>query len=438
VTQATPTAAQAPTRPARKPTPGVDLGFDQFTMLRHQEVAASSEASHRAHVMFNARSCVECHRLGRVGGAGPNENNVRLIDKRVIEGRPGLVKHFGPGPGSAVLHRQSTSSAYADWRLTLIEMFAPGDPEVADRVQLRDRHRNPEQSRMFFTSGTRSFPAFEQRNTPPLFGLGLVESIPQSEIDAVAASQPKEIRGRSPRLPGGGFGRFGWKSSTMTLAAFNENACAVELGLSTPKFRPALFQPAVLESATGPNPDPFHLVAPIDELTDAAAARRPLDMTAEDLADLTGYVSKLPSPRQVVGSFQREQLTAGAKFFREVGCADCHRPDLGGVTGLYSDLLLHSIGTSGGGFYYAEPPSSPTRPEPDFDIVRADEFRTPPLWGLADSGPYLHDGSAATIEAAIARHVRQAEPSSAKFRNLLTNEEQTTLVAFLKSLRAPR
>jgi CxxC motif-containing protein (DUF1111 family) len=428
-TQLASSVVQTPKRPARKPAPGVDLGFEQFTVLRHTEVTEAASPD-TAHVMFNARSCAECHRQGGIGGAGPNENNVRLFNKLVVDLSHALANHFGPGPGSAVVHRQSLSTDYAAWRIKLIEELAPHDSEITELVRRGVRGLpNP-----FGPSGA----AFEQRNTPPLFGLGLIESIPQSEIDAVAAGQPKAIGGRSPRLQGGGFGRFGWKSSTATLAAFNENACAVELGLSTPKFKPAYFHPAHFKPTSGSGPEPFHYGPPIDPAIGvAAAAQRRLDMTSEDLSALTGYVSKLPAPRQVVAWHKREQIAAGAKFFQEVGCAECHKPDLGGVSGLYSDLLLHSIGTSGGGFYYSEPSSTPTDREPDFDIVRADEFRTPPLWGLADSGPYLHDGSAATIEQAIARHTIQAEQSATKYRNLLTNEERVSLIVFLESLRAP-
>ena len=30
--------------------------------------------------------------------------------------------------------------------------------------------------------------------------------------------------------------------------------------------------------------------------------------------------------------------------FEEIGCADCHRPSLGNIEGIYSDLLLHDMG----------------------------------------------------------------------------------------------
>jgi CxxC motif-containing protein (DUF1111 family) len=55
---------------------------------------------------------------------------------------------------------------------------------------------------------------------------------------------------------------------------------------------------------------------------------------------------------------------------------------------------------------------------------------------VRDSGPYLHDGRAATLEQAIAFHGGQAEDSTKKF-NALSLPEKHKLVAFLKSLVAP-
>jgi CxxC motif-containing protein (DUF1111 family) len=65
-----------------------------------------------------------------------------------------------------------------------------------------------------------------------------------------------------------------------------------------------------------------------------------------------------------------------------------------------------------------------------------DEWRTPPLWGVADSAPYMHDGRAATLEDAIFRHAGQGAKSARKF-GALAPAEQQQIVIFLKTLRAP-
>jgi len=64
------------------------------------------------------------------------------------------------------------------------------------------------------------------------------------------------------------------------------------------------------------------------------------------------------------------------------------------------------------------------------------EWRTPPLWGVRDSGPYLHDGRADTLEQAIAFHSGQAAPATVKFFEL-KSEQRQQVITFLKSLTAP-
>ena len=89
-------------------------------------------------------------------------------------------------------------------------------------------------------------------------------------------------------------------------------------------------------------------------------------------------------------------------------------------------------------------PASPQFPRgevPEFDALYWDtlqrEWRTPPLWGVADTAPYLHDGRAETLDEAILWHGGEAESS----RNLysdLSRESKDAVLAFLSSLRAPR
>jgi len=115
--------------------------------------------------------------------------------------------------------------------------------------------------------------------------------------------------------------------------------------------------------------------------------------------------------------------------FAAVGCAACHVPAL--TTGpsanplfnrkvvpLYSDLLLHDVGT-GDGIEQA--------------AAKANEIRTPALWGLRLRRPLLHDGSAGTIEDAIEHHQREAELAQRGFRQLRA-EDRARLLAFLRSL----
>ena len=75
-------------------------------------------------------------------------------------------------------------------------------------------------------------------------------------------------------------------------------------------------------------------------------------------------------------------------------------------------------------------------PLPD-DYPKPDEWKTPPLWGVADSAPYFHDGASPTLETAIARHGGDAL-SVAKAYQSLPSVDQEAVVTFLRGLKAPR
>ena len=119
----------------------------------------------------------------------------------------------------------------------------------------------------------------------------------------------------------------------------------------------------------------------------------------------------------------------GERIFDAIGCTACHVPAL--LTGpnpnpvfhrksvpLFSDLLLHDIGTGDGIQQAAATPQ---------------EMRTPALWGLRHRRPFLHDGSASTIEDAIQTHLREGELVQRGFAQLPPDDRQR-LLAFLRSL----
>jgi CxxC motif-containing protein (DUF1111 family) len=184
-----------------------------------------------------------------------------------------------------------------------------------------------------------------------------------------------------------------------------------------------------------------------------------LDMDRSEFNELVSFVSRLPVPAR-----QTPEPAAATKYVREgeelfagVGCATCHVPKLADVDGIFSDLLLHDMGeglndaaTSYGLLrpesQHPTPPDSVPAPRPadmvngrarqPIEPATSREWRTPPLWGVRDSAPYMHDGRAETLEAAIAAHGGEAERSRVCFA-ALTAEDQQKLVGFLKTLVAP-
>ena len=154
------------------------------------------------------------------------------------------------------------------------------------------------------------------------------------------------------------------------------------------------------------------------------------------------FVKTLPKPVEATPTdpSHREAAERGRELFRTVGCAVCHVPDLGGVEGVYSDFLLYTLeeppppgSPPGGGYGQPEPP--PESPRPD-DLPKPEEWKTPPLWGVADSAPYFHDGHSPTLQAAILRHRGDAKAVTEQFRTLPA-DDQAAVIAFLRTLKAP-
>ena len=277
-----------------------------------------------------------------------------------------------------------------------------------------------------------------QRNPTPLFGLGLIDSITDEAILALEKRQAKEspeTRGRVSRLKDGKIGRLGWKGQTANVEDFVLNACAVEVGLEVPGHHQAMTPQAPKYRTEG------------------------LDLTSEECSALVSYVRSLPPPveRRPAAVADGKHLDAGRANFAAIGCANCHSPKVGNVEGIYSDLLLHDMGQEMGdeGSYAdntseddepllpritlpdlaANGQAAPTKP-PQLRGATRQEWKTPPLWGFRDSGPYLHDGRAQTLDEAVAMHGGQGAAAAQRYFQL-TPREQLDVQAFLKSLVAP-
>ncbi len=75
---------------------------------------------------------------------------------------------------------------------------------------------------------------------------------------------------------------------------------------------------------------------------------------------------------------------------------------------------------------------NPRPPRPANEL----EWRTPPLWGLRDSAPYLHDGRAATVADAVALHGGEGHAAAQAYARL-SEDEREQVELFLKTLAAP-
>ena len=355
--------------------------------------------------VFNARSCVACHFQGGVGGGGGPKENVLAFEALPTPGR--RVMQTG------LVHKFAVEEQFSERALVLQTLFptVPNGLEVKG-VCFSERHDfNPVRT--------------QSLNSIALFGAGWIDglsarAITHQRMRRSVAEIGKELGGNfqgipsgRPRiLPDGRVGKFGWKAQFATLEEFVAAACANEIGLGTPRMD----QAKPLASGHG---------------QPARAAIGP-DLDKTQFRALVAFVTTLPRPQELGPTDPRGRLEVerGKAIFTEIGCAACHTPDLGGVAGVYSDFLLHRIVDNRKN--YTETPDIPPPPE----LPLPEEWKTAPLWGVADSAPYFHDGGSPTLDAAILRHEADAQTVTEAYRKLSAGD-RAALLLFLGSLKAP-
>ena len=392
--------------------------------------AASEGAPDGLGPIFNEHSCGACHANGAVGGAGQN-----------------VERRYGRLSGGVFDPMASTGGS-------LRQLFGLGGFNVGG---------------LNCNSGTDANPApgatiFAGRLTTPLFGLGLVDSLPDSRFDTLASREPAAIRGIvnrvSTALPnpldpsqttgGTRVGRFGWKSGVPNLGQFSADAYLNEMGITTSSCirgaRNNAFATENRANRAGTNAIingcPDDQVPGIDD--DFAAEENEcaggVNELQDDVANFTFFMAHLAAPPALpiaAGS----AADRGRTLFNSASlqCSGCHRSDAdifvsttaGGVQGgivfaPYSDFLVHDMGTLGDGIGNAGDSVAVTR-----------RMRTAPLWGLRSRNLLLHDGRTTDRGAAIAAHnggaSGQGTPAANAY-NALTTAQKSDLLAFLATL----
>jgi CxxC motif-containing protein (DUF1111 family) len=319
---------------------------------------------------FNTSSCRSCHSIPVTGGSSPLYRNFFVVGFEVL-GRlePGLE-------GGQFVARSFSYERRAREAI-------PADADVV-----------------------------AQRNAPPTFGMGLLERIPEGDI--VRNEDPIDldgdgISGRVNR-ESSAIGRFGYKAQESDLESFVRGPLFNHLGITT--------DPLSLGPRVAGIPTLAQVSAPEEPTTDNDGVPDP-ELPFQDLSDLLVFVRELGPPPPEPMNFAARR---GERLFDEVGCADCHIPNIvrnGDPVLAYSDLLLHEMGTE-------------LADGIDMDLATGSEFRTQPLWGLRHHAPFLHDGRADTVERAILFHGGEAQRSRDEFA-ALSDADRAALIAFLET-----
>lgn len=126
-------------------------------------------------------------------------------------------------------------------------------------------------------------------------------------------------------------------------------------------------------------------------------------------------------------------------------------PRGGAIVRLFGDLKRHSMGRQLADAGGPQPPITANFAPLEFDgqmvLIPADQFLTPELWGTGNTGPWLHDGRAATLREAILFHGEDEPPAvgdpmrseAQEAREAfvaLAAADQKALVTFLRSLHS--
>jgi CxxC motif-containing protein (DUF1111 family) len=275
--------------------------------------------------------------------------------------------------------------------------------------------------------------AVSLRLPPPVFGVGLIEAIPEAAILALADPDDRDGDGISGRPnwvasavwvphsePGGGagprLGRFGRKAQTSSLFQQVVEAYLQDIGI-TSEFLPT----------ENRNPLSSVPVEAIDRVPDP-------EVSASTVQAVTHYIRALAPPAPGSDTDEREQ---GRAIFAQIGCTRCHTPAhqtgqsvipaLSSKTvDLYSDLLLHDMGDE----------LADNRPD---GLATGREWRTAPLWGLRLMRQFLngqtlllHDGRAGSVEEAILLHGGEARAIRDAFA-ALTPAQKRALLDFVET-----
>ena len=260
------------------------------------------------------------------------------------------------------------------------------------------------------------------RVAPVVFGLGLLEAVPEATILAMTDEEDENGDGISGKANfvwdaqtnGLSLGRFGWKANQPTLLQQVASAYNDDMGVTT-SLLPSENSNGQSQH-DGRNDDP--------ELSD------------EILEAVTFYVQTLAVPAR--RNLDDPVVQRGEELFEVAGCSGCHiptlqtgeLPDVPAVSNQtihpYTDLLLHDMG----------PGLADNRP--DF-LADGYEWRTPPLWGIGliktvnGHTNFLHDGRARGVLEAILWHGGEADASREAVQQMSTSERDS-LIAFVESL----
>lgn len=382
-------------------------------------VSAPSNINPGLGPLFNNNSCIQCHPMD---GRAKFPDNFELSNGFFLRTSiPGIDPHGAPLPtpgfgqqiqNQAIFGYQPEAKVQVNFTYKT-EILADGT-----EIQLRKPVFSVKNPYIPFPANAMISP----RMSMPVFGLGLIEAIPESRIlslQDVNDADNDGISGKAnyvwnPASQKTELGRFGWKANAPSVLVQSAGAYAHDMGVTNSIFK--------TENGFGQ--------------TNGGNASSKADLADDVLKAVVLYCRTLAVP--AARNYKDPNVNSGYKIFiDELQCAKCHTPshttgtsDIAALSNqkiwTFSDFLLHDMG------------EDLADHRPDF-LANGFEWRTRPLWGIGltdlvnGHSNFLHDGRARNLTEAILWHGGEAEKSKQKFKNL-PKQKRMDLLAFLESL----
>jgi cytochrome c peroxidase len=359
-----------------------------------------------------AQSCVSCHNVGGKDGAGDLNHNIFQVGDG-FNRSSGLPRNPPPLLGSGL--RQQIG----------IEMTAELQGKLAaGKAQATAGGVNVT---VALSSKTRFFGSVVARPDGTVDFAGLAPF-----VDTDLVIKP-----------------FGWKGREATIRRFIEGGFRVHFGMQTEASVNNCGVPTNVNTfGTGPCQDP-----------DADGVTK--EISDGQLSATSVYMSLLEMPVRIPAATAAAQFRAnqGEALFNQVNCQACHTQNMtinnpihverGDTTGgagvtlnLATDMHEPRPALNANGSMTVEIWSDFRRhnmgvedcDSKNFNQIGACFFMTPPLWGIRNTAPYLHDGRAATLLDAILLHGGGDDVASVNAFKALPADDQQKIVEFMESL----
>lgn len=368
--------------------------------------------------IFNNVSCTSCHISDGRGKPPVNgEQNSSMLIRLSIEGEN---EHGGPlaVPGFGIqLQPRNIFGVQpeASFRITYSEITGAFADGTTYSLQ------NPT---YWIENSYIPMPAnymFSARIAPPVFGLGLLEAISESDILSRADELDADGNGISGKAnyvwdelkKEKVLGRFGWKANNPSILQQSAGAYSEDMGITNFIFPK--------ESSYGQS---------------QFSSQDVYDVSDSLLQSVSFYIRTLAVPAR--RNADDAAVLKGKQIFREANCVGCHIPKSTTQTNVafsevsnqtiypYTDLLLHDMG------------EGLADHRPDFE-ASGSEWRTAPLWGIGltkvvnGHNNFLHDGRARSLMEAILWHSGEAD-NAKEYVLKLSKTDRDALIKFLESL----